>query len=279
MSKDNCCQFLRGRVAISTQEQIGGYGYNYGYCYGTTCPGQSPGRFIGNVESLTVSPIYTTKEAANSFGVNYSKACSAGFLEKLEISMSVPCKSAENIATALYGDCESYTSSAVGTPVVDEIMVSDSNGFVCDTIWFFEFAGVDCSTVVIKRADNGQVLVQGVDYSCNTIGVTFLQDFAFVGTDLLISYGYQNNVFVKKINAFTKEPEEITLTFVGENIAGKKDAFGNYPIVRIKFPRVKFSPTSSLNIISTEFDSLDLSGEIIRGSLGDYMCWESIGPT
>lgn len=255
MAQDkDCCFFGRGDLYISGTTNDGSWGCNWSIGWGDSPSVNAPARKVGNVSSLSLSIDYEQKQVLNLGKGNYEADCSVCIVNSVDFSMTMNCFSDENLKEALLGDVKKVTAST--EPVTDHVVCPTSEvPFECGTLIPFNAPGVDCASVVITRTDDNSVLTEGVDYTCDSCGVSLLTGFALpANVGLQLQYGYAEDYTC--IEPLTRSCQNVHLTFKGCNIANN-----NSPFI-VDLYNVKLSPTSTLDLIGEDFSTLELTGTL-----------------
>lgn len=226
---DICCGLYRGSLFLQEKNKEGA----------ALLP-------VGNAEfTITQELTEITQENFQSLGGNQ---CAVSFINSMNLEMVLHCLSPENLAKAFMG------SSTVleGAAVEDEEHLVNAVG----ELIALEHTPDKSIALVVKNEAEDETYVEGEDYKVTNAGIIILDGDIVLGENVKVSYTYGNNL---KLDALTTSQKEFYVVFDGVNVGDG----GETPVV-IKFYKVKLSPTDSFAVITTEFASLNLTGEVLR---------------
>lgn len=231
---DLCCSLFRGKVYLQRE----GSG--------------NPLLEVGNVTSFEVSHDLTEVEQEN-YQTLGGRACYLQYINSVNLSATLGCLKARNIALALQGQGE-YENIAAGS-VVDELHTVTAE---CELIDFNRVP--DKSVTIVVTDDTGTTTyVEGTDYIVRGSGIEIAEGTTIpLASDILVSYDYGANSL---ITALTSGQGTYKLVFDGVN----QGEDGQRPVVFKAF-RVRFSPTETLSLIGDEFATLEVTGEVLIDS-------------
>ncbi|HSX84061.1 MAG TPA: hypothetical protein VLE50_01585 [Cellvibrio sp.] len=155
----------------------------------------------------------------------------------------------ENLALALRG---AVTAVAAGT-VTDE--VQECAGVDGELIPF-DFP-IDHSAAITVKTAADAALVKDTDYTVTSTGIVVIGDGAITNAGVKVSYTKAVGAIME---ALVASGQEFRLHFDGVNDAqnGKPVAITNH--------RIKFSPTSGLAFLGSEFGEIPLSFDVLSAS-------------
>jgi len=212
--------------------------------------GSGPARFIGNCTKLNLSASEDKKELLDYTSGGGGKINSLTRISAVSTSMAVSDLSAENLATATFGEVDAV---AAGT-VTDESQTAYKGGLVVTDYM------IDTTVApVVTNSAGTTTYVADTDYQVSAAGIFILDAGAIVDASTIkIDYTKKaGNV----VEALTQSPASYTLIFDGLNEAqsGKR--------VVVTMHKVKFGPLKDYGLIADDFASLELDGEVLSDDL------------
>lgn len=201
---------------------------------------------VGNAE-FTITQELTEIEQPNfqSLGGNQ---CKVSFVNSMSLEMVLHCLSVENLAKAFLGSATVLTGAAVE----DETHLVNAVGELIP----FAHTPDKSVAIVVTNEGGSETYVVGEDYEVTNAGIKILDGDIELGENIEVSYSYGNNL---RLEALTTSQKTFYVVFDGVNVGEDKET----PVV-IKFYKVKLAPTDSLAVITTEFASLNLTGEVLK---------------
>lgn len=165
VTKNNCCSLPSGSLILQEYDGCGGLGPE-GF-------DPFPALEVGEVESLSVD-ITTTEKTLKSYRSRAGgNVCSVTDIDSILIKATGSCVSPDNVAR-LYGGSNNKKAAQTNVSFVGKIRRKDENTFV-------QF--LDSTRQVIGGVDPASVnliapagLVNGLDYSVSSSGITFFAD-------------------------------------------------------------------------------------------------------
>lgn len=202
------------------------------------------GRDVGNCSNVSFSIDQETKSQRNyrGGGGNFASVTS---ITAVSLSMDLANFSNANLALALRGVVEVVAADAI----VDEPVVAVLGG-LAETAKMMDIA----ETVAVKNAAGDVTYVAGADYELSPAGLKILADGDITdGQALKVSY---TNKATNVLQALVDSGEEVRVVLDGLNDATGKP-------VTVKVHRWKPSPTSGLGLISDDFSTFPVEGEVL----------------
>jgi len=199
---------------------------------------------IGNASQLQANIAEDKKELLDYTSAGGGLVNSLVRISSVATSITVHDLSPENLAIALRGTTSATTS----------VVAIVAESLVCYTGLNPTARIINTSVApVVTSSPAGTTYVAGTDYNISPAGITLIND-TLDGDTLLVSY---TPVADDLIQALTSSAQEYTLLFDGLNEAASGDA------VIIKMHKVKFSPTSALDVIGDDFAGLEMSADVL----------------
>ena len=204
------------------------------------------GRDVGNASDIVVSVEEEEKSVPNFRGGG-GNAASTSRISAVSFSATLYNFSAENMALALRAD----TSSVAATPVSDESIAA---GATLDRL-VKTAKMIDTSVAPVVTTDpSGTTYVEDTDYTVTSAGIIPLSTGSITASeDLLISYTPAAST---KVEALTQAGSEFEIVIQGLNEETNKP----FRFIGYKW---KPSPTSGLSLISDDYSSFPVEGEMI----------------
>lgn len=204
------------------------------------------GRDVGNASDIVVSVEEEEKSVPNFRGGG-GNAASTSRISSVSFSATLYNFSAENMALALRAD----TSAVAATPVSDESIAA---GATLDRL-VKTAKMIDTSVAPVVTTDpSGTTYVEDTDYTVTSAGIIPLSTGSITASeDLLISYTPAAST---KVEALTQAGSEFEIVIQGLNEETNKP----FRFIGYKW---KPSPTSGLSLISDDYSSFPVEGEMI----------------
>lgn len=261
---DNCCFFTKGELYIADAK-------DFDPCHGLGVLGCEPlGSFkkLGNVVNARLnvsSEIIGTENKYNYFGL---PDCSRINVQSVKLDLQIGCTKDSNLYKLIYAKQNESEALAFAQEHYCTDLLKD------EFFSFLKSGVVEASLVVVVKDDAGvilQTLVNGVDFSFNTFGISLLNDLVIAGAfKLQINYDFNNQDF-SSFDFFTELTGQKRLLFIGLNYAD------NEKPVKLEVFKVRLTPISGMDIISqTDFFTLQAEGLVERdhsrktNGLGEY---------
>lgn len=247
MSLDKlCCGKFVGKIYMQERED---------FCPTVAAPWSTPTRFIGNASQLQFNNEVETITKKDYTTPGGGTACTVTTTE-LKIALTMECIKAWTLAEIGFLGTSQYQNLAAQTGILETHRVNAA----CDLIVTQRM--IDTSTAatapVVTDVGGATTYVAGVDYnvvySGSGIEITEMTTIP-VGSDIEITYDSPVQTLGEIL---TKSAKNYRLIFVGVN-----EAEGDRP-VRFEVKNVKFTPTSSFDIIGDEFAMLEVEGSVLR---------------
>ena len=206
-------------------------------------------RSIGNCSKLSFEVSEDKKELMDYETSGGGVADSVSRIKTVIMKVTAHQFSPENLAISLYGD----TTASTAATVTDE---SHTNILAGDLIVFEHFPDLDEDIIVKVSGTPDVTLTEDTDYTITPVGVQLIADGgADDGDTLKVTYKSRAENLVK---TFIEAAQEYIMKFVGLN-----EARSNNPVY-VEVFRVKFSPTTGLDLIGDDFANLSLEAEILK---------------
>lgn len=212
--------------------------------------------WVGDASVLQVALQSDVSTRNESYSGNRLPSARLSKAKTATVKLTLNDFSAANLALGLYGDANVIASGSVATGSPETLPIGIVVG---DSIML---AHTNVSAVVIKdSAGTPATLVSGTDYvvdSANGGVVRFLN----IGTytqPFKASYSYGGGT---DLAMFIEEAPERYLILDGFNTVE-----GDSSPVRVQLYRVVFDPASTLDLISNDFGTLELSGSCLYDSV------------
>ena len=202
------------------------------------------GRDVGNASGVEISISQETKSLPNyrGGGGNYDSVTT---VSAVNLKMTLNAFSNENMALALRGTVDVLTAGAVTA----EAITAKLDG-LADTVAMIDVA----QTVTVTNDDASTTYVEGTDYIASAAGIRAISGGDITdGQALKVTY---TSLAGNALEALTESGQTVPVVVDGLN-----DATGK-PCV-LKFYLWKPSPTASLAIITSDFGSFDIDGEVL----------------
>lgn len=205
------------------------------------------GRDVGNCSNVNFAIEQETKSQRNYRGGGGNFA-SVTNITSVTLSMELANFSNENLALALRGVIETVTPGSVTGETVTAVL-----GGLAETEKMIDMTDT-ASTVTVTSADEQTVYVEGEDYEVTAAGLKILAGGSISdGEELKVSY---NNQGTNVLQALVESGKEVRVVLDGINDATGKP-------VTVKVHRWKPSPTSGLGLISDDFSTFTVEGEVL----------------
>jgi len=205
------------------------------------------GRDVGNVSNVNFAIEQETQTQRNfrGGGGNFASVTS---ITAVTLSMDMTNFSNANLALALRGTVEEVAAG----PVTDESVTAVLGGLAA-TASMIDTADV-AGTVTVTDSTGSTTYVLGTDYEVTPAGLKILEDGTISDAEeLLVSYTTKaTNV----LQALVDSGQEVSVVLDGIN-----DSTGKPVTVRVF--RWKPSPTSGLGLITEDFATFTIEGEVL----------------
>lgn len=235
-----------------------GLGDFYAKLYGVTAAALP----MGSISKCAITHDENTQRQQN-FGRAGGTLNTKSRLTKVGVTMTLQSLSKSNLARALQGSASTVAAGAV----VDEVHTAYKGALV-------PLENLNPTSVVVKNSAGSTTYVLNTDYEVSGLGIIPLASGAITDAQSIkVSYSHPD---IDVVEALTSAAPELTIYFDGVNEA---EANANIGVV---MHRVKFSKAKQLALISEEFVSLELEGEMLVDSakVGDavskFYRWASV---
>lgn len=247
----HCCVLSRGEFYISDWKSSCDDGI-----FGLDCQTVAkPFKKIGNVSSCLIEIQAEILGKENEFNP-LSDTCPRTLINGVNLTLTIPCASRQNLYRALYGEVKAADS---GRHVKEFCIDSLSE---CD-FFTFEKQQAFSTNLDVFLVDEADVvleeLVVDVDYKYTRSGIEILRDDIDTtdAVKLRLAYDYNNEDFYD-IDFGSKFQGYKTLFFKGTNFNDEDRSMFD-----AVFHKVLFAPVSQFDLISSnEFLTLSLSGSV-----------------
>ncbi len=202
------------------------------------------GRDVGNCSNVNFSIEQETKTQKNYRGGGGNSA-SVTNVTAVKLSMELNSFSNDNLAMALRGLIENVTAG----PVVDEAITAVHDG-LATTAFMIDKA----QSVTVTNSAGAVTYVAGTDYDVTAAGIKVLSTGTITnGQSLLVDYTKKAG---SVLQALVDSGADVTVVLDGVN-----DSTGKPYTVKVY--RWKPSPASGLGLISDDFSSFSIEGEVL----------------
>lgn len=201
---------------------------------------------VGNAE-FTITTELTEIEQPNYQSLGGTN-CSVSYMEAMNLEMVLHCINTSNLAKAFLGTASKLTPEAV----TDEEHVVNAEHELIP----FKHVPDKAVAIVVTSEDGLTTYVDGTDYKKTNAGIIILGGSIPLQSTIKVNYTYGANF---RLDAATTSQKEYYAVFDGVNVGEGKET----PVV-MKFHKVKFAPTDSFAVITTEFASLNLNGKVLK---------------
>lgn len=201
---------------------------------------------VGNASQLQANIAEDKKELLDFTNAGGGLYDSVTRISSVSTSITVHDLNSSNLAIALRGSATENTSV---TAITDESIT----GYVglIPTARPINVA----QSVVVTSDPAGTTYTEGTDYDISSAGITILAGGAISnGTALLVDY---TPVAEDIVETLTTAAQSYSLVFEGLN-----EAQSGKPFI-VKMHKVKFSPTSALDLIGDDFAGLEMTADVL----------------
>lgn len=203
-------------------------------------------RLIGNCGALTLAHSEDEKFVLNFRNSAGGKANSRTMISAVTLSANIYDRTAVNLAMGAKGTAAAVTSGSATNEVQYGWHAADRRIILNH---------LNPTSIVVKNSAEVVTYVLNTDYTVSNGLITVLSTGAITnGQELHISYSY---AAYNKIEALVNSGIEYAVKFYGLN-AAQSDT----PVV-ISMHKVKFGAAGEMSMISEDFVSLDVTGEIL----------------
>jgi len=202
------------------------------------------GRDVGNCSAASFTIEQETKTQKNFRGGG-GNADSVSIVTAVKLSLELTNFNNDNLALALRGKIDVIT----GAPVVDEPIVAKLGGLTATQLM------IDTSVApVVTDSAGTTTYVAGTDYDITAAGLKVLSGGSITdGQALLIDYTSKDN---SVLQALVDSGADVNVVMDGIN-----DATGKPSVVKVY--RWKPTPSSGLDLISSDFSNFKIEGEVL----------------
>ena len=205
------------------------------------------GRDVGNCANVNFAIEQETQTQRNYRGGGGNFA-SVTNITSVNLSMELTNFSNENLALATRGVVETVAAGSVTGESVTAVL-----GGLAETAKMIDTSDTGTS-VTVEDSGQATTYVEGTDYEVTAAGLRILSDGNITdGEELLVSYDNQGT---NVLQALVESGQEVRVVLDGVNDANGKP-------VTVKIHRWKPSPTSGLGLISDDFASFTVEGEVL----------------
>lgn len=205
------------------------------------------GRDVGNCSNVNFAIEQETQSQRNyrGGGGNFASVTTPS---AVNLSMELANFSNANLALALRGVVETVTAGSVTSENVTAIL-----GGLAETQKMIDLSDTG-STVTVTDEGESTTYVEGTDYEVTAAGLKILSDGNITDGETLV-VGYDNQG-TNVLQALVDSGKEVRVVLDGINDATGKP-------VTVKVHRWKPSPTSGLGLISDDFSTFTIEGEVL----------------
>lgn len=250
-TKEECCFKGRGHGYIGDVStcRMPPMGTNFGNPAGTSF--QEIGDYVGNILDLTLNQQVERRPTVFRAGQYEVDDCSPKIILGATVNITLSCSNMANMQRAFCGKASSFGPK----PITTCKKYCPKNGSICELdVIGFPTPGVDETTVQIEDQDGNQ-LVNGVDFIADCFCITFCKNMAFTKDEYLKitwtgKYGYDC------IDGLSKESVYNSFTFKGKNSNRPTDQY------LVKLHKVSFDPVPDFSFISENNAQIPLVGTL-----------------
>lgn len=205
------------------------------------------GRDVGNCSNVNFAIEQETQTQRNYRGGGGNFA-SVTTVSAVNLSMELANFSNANLALALRGVMETVAAGSVPTETVTAVA-----GGLAETEKMIDLSDTAAS-VTVKDETETTTYQEGTDYEVTAAGLKILESGNITdGENLVVSYDNQGT---NVLQALVDSGQEVRVVLDGINDATGKP-------VTVKVHRWKPSPTSGLGLISDDFSTFTIEGEVL----------------
>ncbi len=205
------------------------------------------GRDVGNCSNVNFAIEQETQTQRNYRGGGGNFA-SVTTVSAVNLSMELANFSNANLALALRGVMETVAAGSVATENVTAVA-----GGLAETEKMIDLSDTAAS-VTVKDETETTTYLEGTDYEVTAAGLKILDSGSITdGETLVVSYDNQGT---NVLQALVDSGQEVRVVLDGINDATGKP-------VTVKVHRWKPSPTSGLGLISDDFSTFTIEGEVL----------------
>jgi len=205
------------------------------------------GRDVGNCSNVNFAIEQETQSQRNYRGGGGNFA-SVTTVSAVNLSMELANFSNANLALALRGMVESVTAGSVTAENVTAVV-----GGLAETEKMVDLSDT-AATVTVTDETETTTYVEGTDYEVTAAGLKILSTGSITDGETLV-VGYDNQG-TNVLQALVDSGKEVRVVLDGINDATGKP-------VTVKVHRWKPSPTSGLGLISDDFSTFTIEGEVL----------------
>lgn len=205
------------------------------------------GRDVGNCENVNFSIEQDTKSQRNYRGGGGNFA-SRTTISSVKLSLTLLNFSNANLALALRGIVTIEAAGAIADEEVTAVL-----GGLAETAKMIDTSNT-ATTLTVTNSDASVTYVEGTDYEPTAAGLKILADGA-IGDGEVLKVSYANRG-TSLLQALVDSGEDVRVVMDGVNDDSNKPC-----IVRVH--RWKPAPTSGLDLISEDYASFPLEGEVL----------------
>lgn len=201
---------------------------------------------IGNVSALSFGVSEDVKEQKDHTAPGGGTVAESRRITAVEVNMTLLDLDKDNIARAFFGSA----SNVPVLTIVDEPHAAFLGGFIPT------LHPIDETEAVTVKIGETVIAAEG-NYTVSSGGITIDPDAEDIDNEdaLLISY---KNLEYGNVEGITQTAQEYELFFEGIN-----EAKSGSP-VNVHAHKVKFGPTTALNLINDDFASFEVKGKLLR---------------
>ncbi|ERS12530.1 hypothetical protein Q673_02630 [Marinobacter sp. EN3] len=205
------------------------------------------GRDVGNCSNVNFAIEQETQSQRNYRGGGGNFA-SVTTVSAVTLSMELANFSNENLAMALRGVVETVAAGSVTGESVTAVL-----GGLAETSKMIDTSDT-ANTVTVQNSGESTTYVEGTDYEVTAAGLRILPDGSITdGEELVVGYDNQGT---NVLQALVESGQEVRVVLDGVNDATGKP-------VTVKVHRWKPSPTSGLGLISDDFATFTVEGQVL----------------
>lgn len=203
--------------------------------------------YISDIGKFEISQSVETKDLVSGRAGKGAKLKSLSRLKDVKLKLSLNEVNSKALEIALRAG---VTSVAAGT-VTDELLESVG----VDALARFDFVPNLTQTITVKSEDGNTTYQKDVDYNLEVYGIVPKSGGAIVAdSNVKVSYTKLASAVIGALMNSGKE-YEIVLNGTNEAESDRK--------LCVRIPRVTFTPASTFSVISADFGTLEIEGDIL----------------
>lgn len=245
----DCCFLFRGKMYVAKRKDC--------------CPAfkEEEMQFVGNVLDLTINQSVNKIAQKNYTSVSGGNYCTVYEIEEANLALTFGCSDRKVFEIVTAGAVELKEAAAA---ITDEIHATKGGE---DHIYLSLLPDTTVAPVVTSE-DTLTTYVEGTDYNVSAYGIEVIEG-GQIDLDAQAAVDGEINILVD----YTHSPQTVVegLASTGSDyyvVLEGVDKVSSRP-VRYIFPKVRFSPSSSVPVITEELAQFEAEGELFDDPCGD----------